>query len=518
MINTLFDQYQRYNNARKIIDGLRVNNETFRILEVGANEHRNLEVFLPLDNITYLDIQLPEELIGEPNYILGDATNMSFPDNEYDIVVALDVFEHIPSNKRDLFIDELHRVSSLLCIITAPFHSRQTVEAESRVNTVFKSLFNKNFIWLEEHMENGLPNKDSLISFLNERKINFKMLGHGRVDIWERMMGIHFCAAKNPVLGYYREEIDKFYNANIFDYDYSDSDYYRMVVILEKSRKCPVINLKSNEVPLIALQKLDHLEKQFYQLNLFLAGNEGTSNRTLAKDKVQIYMDSGHGFSESESKSFSVNAAMDCISIDFQDFKNINNIRIDPSDYSGVFKIEITKLIGVGNEETVNYQMSGNYNNFRELSDIYCFDLDDPNITLALDSNSMISKLELRVTKLSIEQFVAEIDNLFSSQNENYRQQTKENETLRQKIEQFSDEVIKLQVENEVLNLSTQELSGKLMLNLRENNALGKKIDDIENKKNVLQEQLLSREHELKAIYESRAWSMVVKLRKLIGK
>ena len=57
-------------------------------------------------NITYLDIDLPEELLKNPKYILGDATNMSFEDNSYDIIVALDVFEHIPIDKKSDFIKE----------------------------------------------------------------------------------------------------------------------------------------------------------------------------------------------------------------------------------------------------------------------------------------------------------------------------------------------------------------------------------------------------------------------------
>lgn len=91
-----FDQFQRYNNVQKIINNLRSQNQTFRILEVGANEHQNLEGFLPSDLITYLDISLPKELQLNPKYILGDATQMEFEDDAYDIVVALDVFEHIP--------------------------------------------------------------------------------------------------------------------------------------------------------------------------------------------------------------------------------------------------------------------------------------------------------------------------------------------------------------------------------------------------------------------------------------
>lgn len=523
MSTTLFDQYQRYNNARKIIEGLRINNETFRILEVGANEHRNLEKFLPQDSITYLDIQLPEELLGEPNYILGDATNMGFPDNEYDIVVALDVFEHIPADKREQFIDELHRVSSLICIITAPFHSQQTVDAESRVNTIYKSLFNQNFIWLEEHMENGLPNRDSLINFLNMRKINFKMLGHGKIDIWERLMGIHFFAAKNPILGYYREEIDKFYNTNIFDYDYSNDDCYRMVVVLEKSRRYPLTNSEANEVPLNVLQKLEHLERQFYQLNLLNVTNKNNSER---KDKVQLYIDMGQGFSELNSRSFDFKENPIRISVSLQEYQNINSIRIDPSDYSGVYKIEVIKLIGAIDSEIVQYHVNGKFTGpFQELPNVYFFDLDDPNLILSLESSSIIAKLELKVTKLSIDYIVTEIGKLLQKQddislslNEDYNRLMNEFEILQRENIRLKGDIKQLADMNASLNFSKEELSGNLTLILSEKDALAQAYLDKENEKNTVQYKLLSKERELKEIYESRAWKLVVKLRKLLGK
>ena len=105
-----FDQYQRYKNTQKIIDSVRRDGERFKILEVGANEHRNLEHFLPDDDIKYLDIKLSDECINSPQYILGDATDMQFDDNYFDIIVALDVYEHIPPERRENFLSEINRV------------------------------------------------------------------------------------------------------------------------------------------------------------------------------------------------------------------------------------------------------------------------------------------------------------------------------------------------------------------------------------------------------------------------
>lgn len=65
------------------------------------------------------------------------------------------------------------------------------------MNAVYKSIFNKDFIWLEEHMVNGLPILNDLSEYLDSQEINYDFISHGDVDIWEKMMTIHFVAAQN---------------------------------------------------------------------------------------------------------------------------------------------------------------------------------------------------------------------------------------------------------------------------------------------------------------------------------
>ena len=43
--NVAFDQFQRYKKATEIVNTIREKNEIFNILEIGANEHKNLEIF-----------------------------------------------------------------------------------------------------------------------------------------------------------------------------------------------------------------------------------------------------------------------------------------------------------------------------------------------------------------------------------------------------------------------------------------------------------------------------------------
>ena len=238
-----FDQYQRYKHVEEIVNLIRNGNKSVKILEVGANEHKNLQKFLPLDEIMYLDIELPDHLKEDKQYILADATNMpEILDNSYDVVIALDVFEHIPGSLRDNFIAELHRVAAQGVIIAAPFNKTEVVDAEVRANEYFRQLYGSGFRWLEEHRENGLPDFIKTKSYYEKSGYSFTNFEHGSLEIWEKMMGLHFLFADKPTMHPNRLLIDDYYNKNVYPIDYSKSNYRTFFVSLNDELKIAELN------------------------------------------------------------------------------------------------------------------------------------------------------------------------------------------------------------------------------------------------------------------------------------
>lgn len=265
MINILFDQYQRYKKTEEIINQLRSNEQKFNILEVGANEHRNLEKFLQNDSITYLDIQLDEALKGDPQFILGDATEMTFEDNSYDLIVALDVFEHIPVERRKKFINELTRVSKIGFILMGPFNTDGVEEAEKNVNEFFKGLMGYDHPWLKEHIENGLPNWDEILEYLTDQGIQYTTLKQGKLSLWENLMRYHFLTVYNGKLLNEIDTINSYYNEYVYPIDVSEQAYRRIIIGSKKSingldKINKDVNVGCNE-----LMKLNEVEARFYK-------------------------------------------------------------------------------------------------------------------------------------------------------------------------------------------------------------------------------------------------------------
>lgn len=230
-----FDQYQRYGMIACAIDKLRSPGQVFSILEVGANTHKLLGKLLPLDRIVYLDREIPAEMQGASDIIVGDATDLAMAAGTFDIVVSLDVFEHIAPARRADFLRHTTRVARLLTAIAAPFDDVAVREAELAASAYWNSLFPYTYRWLEEHAENGLPDLGETIVMLKELGVEHCGFGHGRLDLWREMMKAHFATAACPELQTALGAMDHYYREHLFAHDTDTGPTYRQFVFCIRS-------------------------------------------------------------------------------------------------------------------------------------------------------------------------------------------------------------------------------------------------------------------------------------------
>lgn len=97
-----------------------------RILEIGVGEgmvtQRVIERF---PSASVLGLDLPDDGLaehwaeGDLTCLFGDATTLPFPDDAFDLVLAIEVFEHLPDTHGAL--RELHRVCAGSLIASVPF-------------------------------------------------------------------------------------------------------------------------------------------------------------------------------------------------------------------------------------------------------------------------------------------------------------------------------------------------------------------------------------------------------------
>lgn len=351
----LFDQYQRYQNARLYIEALREEGETFRILEVGANAHKNLKRFLPEDDIIYLDIEVPEELRDDPDYIQGDATQMTFEDGTFDVILALDVYEHIPPERRRAFLQEIARVSARGFVVCAPFDEEGVHEAECRVNANFKCFYGYDHPWLNEHIANGLPSLKETKKIMGEIGESITVFAHGSLDVWERMTNIEMVSDCSDRLREVGMQIHDYYNKELFSRDYVENAYRYFICggkekdafrgLKESKKEISLKNakgapLKTSKGRKRALKKFAVLESNFW--TLFSSVAAGNLQEKEQVGMFQMYYDSGEGMGV--AGSCDIPLEQNEVSVDHlfsaADGSRMSALRIDPMIHSGIIKIK----------------------------------------------------------------------------------------------------------------------------------------------------------------------------------
>lgn len=186
----MLNQLARYDFSLPLI--AEVEPET--ILEVGSGSE-GVARFASQDyRITVSDIDFSDygtvELGGEDDdleRVEASVTSLPFADRQFDVVLALDLIEHIPPEDRDRALSEIARVARRRAIIGCPT-GVLALESDRRLGTIYDRLPRREKPeWLKEHLMNGFPDAADLRRPLE---------GYGSVAIrGNEQIGSHFAVS-----------------------------------------------------------------------------------------------------------------------------------------------------------------------------------------------------------------------------------------------------------------------------------------------------------------------------------
>lgn len=337
-----FDQYQRYKTIQIIVKMVKThyNIKQLNILEVGSNRQFNLGSFLPDENITYSDITVPDGLESNIKFIQADATNLkNINDNEFDMVIAADVFEHIPKNKRADFLSETSRASKLLNLLCFPFNSKSIESAEKNTNEYYKTIFGIDHTWLKEHIDIGLPDIDNIKSILDNINKSYFIFEHGDILLWEEMTKALSFSEYSPAFTPLMEKIEDIYKQHIYLDDIGNNNYRKFIVISDDLDLNKYIENNINTV----------FNKNGSNEHKNLLHNSIENMRAIAPilikkqlientETVTLYFDIGKGFNEGAKITcpYKVNKSSGYIDLLIDIPANVKNIRFDPIETKAV--------------------------------------------------------------------------------------------------------------------------------------------------------------------------------------
>jgi len=228
-----FDLYGRFAAIRAAIAANRTAGQTFSVLDVGGRGNLTRR-FLPEDRVLFLD---PNVESSDENFIEGDGCAIPAANGSFDWVVSTDVFEHVPQERRSLFLAEQLRTARLGVILIAPFFTPAVRQAEINVNENFRVLNDgRDHPWLREHIQNGLPDAALFESCLRERGLAFHASGNNCLRLWQLLIGIEFLVASTCDDGARSalREFNLYYNTVVHPHDHGEPSY-RRVYLIEKS-------------------------------------------------------------------------------------------------------------------------------------------------------------------------------------------------------------------------------------------------------------------------------------------
>jgi SAM-dependent methyltransferase len=181
------DQYQRYALLRRLVFAThaarRERGQEVRVLDVGSGPERLTETFLG-DGffVTRCDV---ESFGDESIVVVNPDEPLPFAEAEFDVVVALEVLEHVHPAARAQFIRECLRVARDLVVLTCPDGRTEVAGAERRISSVFELLTGRPHPFLQEHAEYGLPQEEEVRKLLDATGVPYLVAGNSRLDRWE---------------------------------------------------------------------------------------------------------------------------------------------------------------------------------------------------------------------------------------------------------------------------------------------------------------------------------------------
>lgn len=184
-----YDLRQRYTAAVEILDRMLASAPPpARVLELGPNFLNPLPLFLDPARVrlTRADVN---PVSNDPDFVLLPADGpLPFGDDSFDAVLALDVLEHMPAERRRGFVAECLRVARHGAIFSCPNAVPEVEAAEGRANEAYRARHGVDHPWLEEHRRFGLPREEDMVALLRELDRPHAVFDNSPLDAWLPML------------------------------------------------------------------------------------------------------------------------------------------------------------------------------------------------------------------------------------------------------------------------------------------------------------------------------------------
>lgn len=127
------------------------------------------------------------------NRIKGSAVNLPFNNNSYDVVLSVDLLEHIKPQFRRKAIAEMLRVSKNKVLLAVPAGS-ESQKQDEKFDKFYQEKYGQRYRFLQEQVSYGLPDMEEIKLYLKEsapllnKKIIINIIANENLKLREFLM------------------------------------------------------------------------------------------------------------------------------------------------------------------------------------------------------------------------------------------------------------------------------------------------------------------------------------------
>lgn len=121
---------------------------------------------------------LPEHVVVAPG------APLPFADRDFDVVVALDVLEHVPAAAREAWLGEAWRVAGRWLLLANPFATPGVAEADRWLFGLIRERWGYDHRFLAEHLAHGHPDLAATRRWFIDRGASVAVVPSGHLPTW----------------------------------------------------------------------------------------------------------------------------------------------------------------------------------------------------------------------------------------------------------------------------------------------------------------------------------------------
>jgi hypothetical protein len=138
-----------------------------KIVEVGGGGE-GLGWYLPDFQIVDCDAQFVKNVLPDTKPIRVREEKLPLPDNYTEVLVSVDMLEHLPRKKRLRMIQEMLRVARKKVILAVPT-GKESLQAVAKFAKMFEKRYpGKKHQYSGEHLKHGHPEKEGILKMIKK--------------------------------------------------------------------------------------------------------------------------------------------------------------------------------------------------------------------------------------------------------------------------------------------------------------------------------------------------------------